>query len=105
MTSSSPPPPPPILSPTAAAAAAAVAAGVQTDLDEQGIAKNARQEKIAARAATNGADEKFPADEKDAAYHEQMGALYRQHVLKEEKSSLVQIQGLGKKEDESVGPN
>ena len=83
----------------------AVAVGVQTDLDEQGIAKNARQEKIAARDVANGADEKSPADEKDAAYHEQMAALYRQHVLKEEKPSLVQIQGLGKKEDEPVGTN
>ena len=85
--------------------AEAVAAGAQTDLDEQGIAKNARQEKIAARDLTNGAEEKSPADEKDAAYHEQMAALYRQHVLKEEKPSLVQIQGLGKKEDEPVGTN
>jgi uncharacterized radical SAM superfamily Fe-S cluster-containing enzyme len=83
----------------------AVAAGIQTDLDEQGIAKNARQEKIAARDLTNGAEEKSPADEKDAAYHEQMAALYRQHVLKEEKQSLVQIQGIGKKEDEPVGTN
>ena len=83
----------------------AVAAGAQTDLDEQGIAKNARQEKIAARDLTNGADEKSPVDEKDAAYHEQMAALYRQHVLKEEKPSLVQIQGLGKKKDEPVGAN
>ena len=83
----------------------AVAAGIQTDLDEQGIAKNARQEKIAARDVTNGADEKSPVDEKDAAYHEQMAALYRQHVLKEEKPSLVQIQGLGKKKDEPVGAN
>ena len=83
----------------------AVAAGVQTDLDEQGIAKNARQEKIAAREVTNGANEKSPVDEKDAAHHERMAALYRQHVLKEEKPSLVQIQGLEKKKDEPVGAN
>jgi len=62
----------------------AVAAGLQTDLDEQGIAKNARQEKIAARAQV-----------KQKAENEQMAALYRQHVLKEEQSSpIVQIQGL-----------
>ena len=34
----------------------AVAAGIQTDLDAQGIAKNARQEKLAARAAAKGAN-------------------------------------------------
>ena len=49
--------------------------------------------------------EAVAADEKDAAYHGQMAALYRQHVLKEEKPSLVQIQGLGAKEDEPVGTN
>ena len=74
----------------------AVAAGLQTDLDDQGIVKNARQEKIAAR------------DEiKKKADDERMAALYRQHVLKEaapEESGVIQIQGLGgKKKDESVG--
>ena len=76
----------------------AVAAGAQTDLDEQGIAKNARQEKLAARAASkdangngNGANGTSGQDER---YHEQMAQLYRQHVLKEEKPETVQIQGL-----------
>ena len=76
----------------------AVAAGAQTDLDQQGIAKNARQEKLEARAAArdsngNGA-ESAADDDKDPRYHEQMAQLYRQHVLKEEKPDVVQIQGL-----------
>jgi uncharacterized radical SAM superfamily Fe-S cluster-containing enzyme len=71
---------------------AAVAAGVQTDLDEQGIVKNARQEKLAARAATKTNGNEKPQGE--AAYDQQMAQLYRQHVLKEEAPALVQIQGL-----------
>lgn len=78
----------------------AVAAGLQTDLDEQGIAKNARQEKIEARDRM-----------KDEAENERMAALYRQHILKEEQpkeSGVIQIQGLGTpgksdKRDEPVG--
>ena len=93
----------------------AVAAGIQTDLDEQGIVKNARQEKLAARAVAketngNGANGANGADQKDAAYHEQMASLYRQHVLKEEAPTMVQIQGLKSKKpapskdmDEPVG--
>ena len=89
---------------------AAVAAGAQTDLDEQGIVKNARQEKLAARAASkgngNGNGNGAAQTQKDAAHHEQMAQLYRQHVLKEEAPSLVQIQGLGsKKTEEPVGAN
>jgi uncharacterized radical SAM superfamily Fe-S cluster-containing enzyme len=53
----------------------AVRAGAQTDLDELGIAKNAREEKLKARQ------------------HDEMARLYRQHVLKEELT--IQIQGLG----------
>ena len=73
----------------------AVAAGLQTDLDDQGIAKNARQEKLEARA-------------KQKAENERMAALYREHILKEEQSAqsgVIQIQGLGgsKKQGESVG--
>ena len=71
----------------------AVAAGLQKDLDDQGIAKNARQEKLEARA-------------KQKAENERMAQLYRQHVLKEEapeQSSVIQIQGLGgKKKDETI---
>jgi hypothetical protein len=100
----------------------AVAAGIQTDLDEQGIAKNARQEKLAARAAakeangngaahgangangTNGTNGANGKSGKDAAYDQQMAALYRQHVLKEEAPPVVQIQGLkSSKQDDLVG--
>ena len=89
--------------------AEAVAAGAQTDLDEQGIAKNARQEKLAARAAlkeangngANGNGNGARSNGKSAVYNKQMAALYRQHVLKEEQAPVVQIQGLkgsGKKD-------
>ena len=65
----------------------AVAAGIQTDLDDQGIAKNARQEKLRARADRL----------KEEAENVRMSALYRQHVLKEESPpALIQIQGVGK---------
>jgi tetraether lipid synthase len=60
----------------------AVAAGAQTDLDELGIAKNAREEKL------NKRDHKD-----DPKYHEEMARLYRQTVLKEQPT--IQIQGLG----------
>jgi 7,8-dihydro-6-hydroxymethylpterin dimethyltransferase len=60
----------------------AVRAGAQTDLDELGIAKNAREEKLQARQR-----------EHDPRYHEEMAKLYRQHVLKEQPT--LQIQGLG----------
>ena len=88
--------------------AEAVAAGAQTDLDDQGIAKNARQEKLAARAASKGAngDAGRAADTatagQDERYHTQMAQLYRQHVLKEEAPATVQIQGL-KRPDKTVG--
>jgi len=66
----------------------AVAKGKQTDLDEKGIAKNAREEKLRAR------DEM-----KKKAEDDRMARLYRQHVLKEPKPQEVsglQIQGLKK---------
>jgi 7,8-dihydro-6-hydroxymethylpterin dimethyltransferase len=69
--------------------AEAVAKGRQTDLDEQGIAKNAREEKLRARA-----------DKMKQAENDRMAKLYRQHVLKEQaapESPLMQIQGLKKK--------
>ena len=68
--------------------AEAVAKGKQTDLDDKGIAKNAREEKLRAR------DEM-----KKKAENERMARLYRQHVLKEPKPQEVtglQIQGLKK---------
>ena len=60
--------------------------GIQHDLDSQGIAKTAREEKLRARKAQQE--------------HERMAALYRQEVLKEPKPEIatgLQIQGLRKK--------
>src|SRR5688572_5350176 len=60
--------------------------GIQHDLDSQGIAKTAREEKLRARKAQQE--------------HERMAALYRQEVLKEPKPEIttgLQIQGLKKK--------
>ena len=71
--------------------AEAVAEGAQTDLDDLGIAKNAREEKLAARKKERG---------RRRAQHAEMAKLYRQHVLKEQPT--LQIQGLGgpkKKQD------
>src|SRR3954451_14364260 len=65
--------------------AEAVAKGAQTDLDELGIAKNAREEKLKARQK----------DDKDAKYHEEMARLYREHVLGEKKvEGFVPLDGL-----------
>jgi len=61
----------------------AVAAGKQTDLDDAGIAKTAREEKLRARAAAKQVDPE----------QERMAELYRQHVLKEQPT--LKIQGLG----------
>jgi uncharacterized radical SAM superfamily Fe-S cluster-containing enzyme len=66
--------------------AEAVAKGKQTDLDEKGIAKTAREEKLRAR--------------KVEVENKRMAELYRQVVLKEAKPEVatgLQIQGLGKK--------
>ena len=66
--------------------AEAVAKGKQTDLDEKGIAKTAREEKLRARKAQQE--------------NQKMAELYRQVVLKEAKPELatgLQIQGLGAK--------
>jgi uncharacterized radical SAM superfamily Fe-S cluster-containing enzyme len=64
----------------------AVAKGKQTDLDELGIAKNAREEKLAARKTANMTPEEL-------RHHKEMEALYRKEVLKEQPT--LQIQGLG----------
>ena len=71
----------------------AVAAGEQQDLVLAGVARNAREEKLAARAAAN---ERALEDKlKEDAHHRQMADLYRQHVLKEApKPPVIQIQGL-----------
>ncbi len=72
----------------------AVRAGAQTDLDDLGIAKNAREEKLAARK------HKTPEElAKEAAYNAEMAKLYAQHVLKEQPT--LQIQGLGGKKKAS----
>jgi hypothetical protein len=69
----------------------AVAAGAQTDLDELGIAKNAREEKILARK------QKHEMTPEEARQHAEMEKLYRQHVLKEQPGApVIQIQGLKK---------
>jgi hypothetical protein len=70
----------------------AVRAGAQTDLDQKGIAKNAREEKLKARQH-NQAD--AAGANKDPKYHEEMAKLYRQHVLKEQPT--LSIIGLGGK--------
>jgi uncharacterized radical SAM superfamily Fe-S cluster-containing enzyme len=72
----------------------AVRAGAQTDLDELGIAKNAREEKLAARK------HKTPEEAaKEAQHNAEMAKLYAQHVLKEQPT--LQIQGLGGKKKAS----
>jgi 7,8-dihydro-6-hydroxymethylpterin dimethyltransferase len=68
----------------------AVAAGIQHDLDEAGIAKTAREEKLRAKAEAK----------KKAEENARMAELYRQHVLKEEPT--LQIQGLGGKKKPPV---
>src|SRR5689334_19381975 len=71
--------------------AEAVAKGKQTDLDELGIAKNAREEKLRARKQMTPEEQH---------HHQEMERLYRQEVLKEQPT--LQIQGLGggkKKQD------
>jgi hypothetical protein len=65
--------------------------GIQHDLDDQGIAKTAREEKLRARKAQ--------------VEHERMAALYRQEVLKEPKPEVttgLQIQGLKKKVEDKT---
>jgi hypothetical protein len=67
---------------------AAVNKAKQTDLDDKGIAKTAREEKLRARKAEQE--------------NKRMAELYRQVVLKEPKPELatgLQIQGLGKKKE------
>ena len=74
--------------------AEAVAKGKQTDLDELGIAKNAREEKLQAR--------KRQMTPEELRHHQEMERLYRQQVLKEPDVPVLQIQGLGggrKKQD------
>jgi uncharacterized radical SAM superfamily Fe-S cluster-containing enzyme len=71
----------------------AVAAGAQTDLDTRGIPKNAREERLRARATR-----RTPAER---THDLEMARLYRQHVLKED-PNLISIgmlkAGVAKKE-------
>jgi uncharacterized radical SAM superfamily Fe-S cluster-containing enzyme len=70
----------------------AVRKGAQTDLDDLGVAKNAREEKLKAR-------KEKAALTPEERHHQQMAALYRQHVLKEEAPPpTMQIIGLGDKD-------
>src|ERR687897_1742398 len=57
--------------------------GRQHDLDQLGIAKNAREEKLQARKK-----------EQDPRYHADMERLYRQHVLKEPAAPVISLQSL-----------
>ena len=67
----------------------AVEAGRQRDLDEAGIARNAREEKTRAR------DERLKQEQE----HARMAKLYREQVLKEAPGpEVLQIQGLGGKQ-------
>jgi uncharacterized radical SAM superfamily Fe-S cluster-containing enzyme len=63
--------------------AEAVAAGAQRDLEERGIAKNAREEQILAR-------KKKQVTPNERQHHEEMARLYRQLVLKED-PTLVSV--------------
>jgi hypothetical protein len=72
----------------------AVAAGAQRDLDDQGIAKNAREEQLQARKLK----QMTPAERR---HHEEMARLYRQHVLKEDPNlvSVGMLKATHKKHD------
>jgi tetraether lipid synthase len=75
--------------------AEAVAAGEQQDLVLAGVARNAREEKVAAR--TRDHEKSLESKMKDQAHHQQMAQLYRQHVLKEAPAPpTIEIQGLKK---------
>ena len=79
----------------------AAAAGQQQDLVLAGVARNAREEKMAARAREH--ETNLEATMKDRAYHQQMKQLYRQHMLKEEPPApTIQIQGLRKRSQPNV---
>ena len=79
--------------------AAAVSAGKQKDLDDLGIAKNAREEKLRARKIEVNANGKSAEGAEDA----RMAALYRQHVLKEQAPEpVITIAGLGGKKKPAV---
>ena len=73
---------------------AALAAKSQTDLDEQGIAKNTREEQMLARAKVHE-EQVLSSQSEQARRDREMARLYKQHVLKEPPASqFVQIAGL-----------
>jgi tetraether lipid synthase len=74
----------------------AVRAGAQTDMEDMGIAKNAREEKLAAQKNKSKTPEELA---KEAQHNAEMAKLYAQHVLKEQPT--LQIQGLGGKKKSS----
>jgi uncharacterized radical SAM superfamily Fe-S cluster-containing enzyme len=79
----------------------AVQVGTQTDLDELGIPKNTRGEKIKARSACRSQTARAVvpnvANGYDTRYHQEMARLYRQHVLKDQtEQTTVQIHRLSK---------
>src|SRR3954463_11191841 len=77
----------------------AVRAGAQTDMEDMGIAKNAREEKLAAQARKHKTPEEAA---KEAAHHAEMAKLYAQHVLKEQPT--LKIQGLGGPKKKAAEP-
>ncbi len=76
--------------------AEAVAKGAQTDLDDLGVAKNAREEQVLARKRKSASPD-------EARRDAEMERLYRQHVLKEPAMPIVQIQGLKRQTGDSGG--
>ncbi len=80
----------------------AVAQGEQQDLVLAGVARNAREEKMQARAREH--EQGLEHDMKDRAHHSRMAQLYRQHVLKEAAPApTIQIAGL--KGEPKPGPS
>jgi len=78
--------------------AEAVAAGAQTDLDDLGIAKNAREEKLAARKTAHMTPEEL-------RHHQEMEKLYRQEVLKEQPTlQIAGLQGRPKPKAQPIQP-
>jgi uncharacterized radical SAM superfamily Fe-S cluster-containing enzyme len=78
--------------------AEAVAAGAQTDLDQLGIAKNAREEKLAARKTAHMTPEEL-------RHHQEMEKLYRQEVLKEQPTlQIAGLQGRPKPKAQPIQP-
>ena len=80
----------------------AVVTTAQTDLDELGIPKNTRAEKVRARARAKGdrlrTDRDRIGSPVDSWQHAEMERLYRQHVLKQQ--PMVQIQSARRKSAE-----